>query len=481
MKSTGILTKSLLAVCLTTFFLSGEIQAQEELTQEQDEAVSDLKGDLREGMQTILDVRAKRKPDDWSIRNLVEEVERDLKACADSKVSNAIAFEITDYNDANQKKYKFTIAQVKAELPSWKAAAAQQKSEAAKKESDAQAAKATDEYREIAGDFMYMYNAHSDLFSDTFIKQVQSGDADALSQLEELGELRIPTPMDLRKGFQKCLDAKIPDGFVFDFENGKKYTMGQLKTLVPKWASIGEAAVAKANPSLADELMPEKQRGAKTSFSNAYLNAMSDLEDLKQGNTKGDLVYYQRYSIDPLKKALASAKASGLPSTAMIDTNSEPVTFAVASKKAETFEADLKKAFAQKDDQSAVFRNTQGPENMKRYEAFRAKYISGLSGDKLKVMEDILISNGLYSNEGPAFLDQWYDEGKKPIRTPQDFQKAKIWATTNYAYTNTDVLKQDPHWRVDAYHFDGMSLVNKTTTRGAGTSAPASEFKFKPK
>lgn len=155
--------------------------------------------------------------------------------------------------------------------------------------------------------------------------------------------------------------------------------------------------------------------------------------------------------------------------------------FADAAKKVDTYELELKKAFDIKDDNVARFKANAPAEFVKRYETQRAKYINGLTGDKLRIMEDILISKSVYSQANYGFLDQYFDVGKKRINTPQEFASAKIWAVSDYGYTNTDVLKTDPHWSTYIYHFDGMKLINETRNRGPGTTAPASEFVFKPK
>lgn len=146
-------------------------------------------------------------------------------------------------------------------------------------------------------------------------------------------------------------------------------------------------------------------------------------------------------------------------------------------KKAEIFEKDFKQPVDQKDDPMNVFINTQPPANLARYEKFRSAYTKGLAEDKLLLMNEILITNVAYGQDPPRFLEQYYTENKVPITSPEDFAKAKIWSTTNCVYANTDVLKTDPHWRVYISHFDGMKLINITSKRGSGITAPVREFK----
>lgn len=446
--------------------------AAQELTWQQDEAASDLKRVMRENMRIVLSLRSGQSVTSDEVRQLVESTDEALKNCLDTKVPDSYSFETTNY--ADNSKVSFTIKEIRNELIKWKAA--QSKTSKLPTATEDKSKKDQAQYDGIAGNLISAMKGRGDFFNDAFVKKLRAGDSWALQQLEEYGKFRIPTRMDLKSELQNCINAGIPDSYVFNLDNGKKLTMAQLKIMVPQWASEGEAAVYKADPSLMASSLSEDQRKAKILFENAFVGAMNDMRSVQRNENVADWAHYQKWTVTPLKSALVEAQRVQLPPNLLIGVNS-PISFSEAAKKAETFEKDFKLLFDQKDDPIKVFKNTQPPANLARYEKFRSAYTKGLTGDKLLLMDEILITNVVYAQDPPKFLEQYYTENKVPINSPEDFAKAKIWATTNYVYANTDVLKTDPHWRVYISHFDGMKLINTTSKRGSGTTAPLSEFK----
>jgi hypothetical protein len=154
--------------------------------------------------------------------------------------------------------------------------------------------------------------------------------------------------------------------------------------------------------------------------------------------------------------------------------------FSKVQAQAATIEADYKAAFAaDPNDKIGQFKASQPPECIKRYEAFKAEMTKGLSGDKLRIMNEEILITAVAYYDPPKFIVGYYGEGKKLLTTPEDFANAKIWATTDYVFASDDTLKTDPHWRVYVYHFDGMKVVHKTSDRGPGKVAPDSYFQFK--
>src|SRR3569623_1245024 len=105
-----------------------------------------------------------------------------------------------------------------------------------------------------------------------------------------------------------------------------------------------------------------------------------------------------------------------------------------AAEQAEKILAEFKTAVGQKDDKIATFKNGQTPENLMRYDAFRAEMTKGLSGDKLRIMEDVLIEGVVYAQDPPKFFIAYYGEGKKLMTKPEDFAAAKLWATPDNAF-----------------------------------------------
>ena len=219
------------------------------------------------------------------------------------------------------------------------------------------------------------------------------------------------------------------------------------------------------------------QQTAKTIFENNLFDAQEKLQELKLNTNVMTWEWYEEWTINPLKRSLAEAQRVKVPPTTPIGFD-KPVPFSVAADQAAKIDQEFRTAFRQKDDRLAVFRNGQTAENLRRYESFRAQYTHGLSGDKLRIMdEEILVNGVVYAQDPPKFFIAYYGEGKKLLTKPSDFANASVWATADYVYASDDALKRDPHWRAEVHHFDGMKLVKTTSHRGAGKSAPESLFR----
>jgi hypothetical protein len=220
----------------------------------------------------------------------------------------------------------------------------------------------------------------------------------------------------------------------------------------------------------------EDQQTAKTIFENNLFDAQEKLQELKLGEGVMEWSWYREWTIEPLKKAIVEAQHAKVPPTTMIGFGKQ-VPFTEAVQQALKIEQEFKRAFQEKDDPAAIFRNGQTPANLKRYEAFKAQFTKGLSGDKLRIMNGILMQGVVYAQDPPKFFIGYYGEGKKLLTTPEAFAKAAVWATADYAYASDDTLKRDPHWRAEVHHFDGMKLVKTTNHRGPGKSAPEALFR----
>lgn len=464
---------------LPVMILSSLLSYGQDLTDEQDDAVRGLKSSVQEGLPAILAVRAKKQPEEGQMKTLVAETEKYLKDCATQKVPDTYEFEVVDYSNDKWPRIKFSVKSLKTELASWKSASNAQVAASSKQAAETQNAEQQKQFQYKANSFIERYNNNAQLFTDEHLKGLEAGDEAALDKMTFNGNFLFPTLMDLRSEFQKCLDANISDNFVFQFDGGKKYTMAQLKVLVPKWATTGEKAVLKADPELAEQQLPVEVRTAITLFKNAYSELGTSLENLKNGNTNtnNEWAYYEK-EISEANAALAKVKRVNAPLTTNIGYQ-KPITIAEAEKQLPTLATKMKAAFAIKDDDVARFKAYQSPERIKSYEKLRAQFASVLTGDKMAKMELMIVHEGVFG-ANPYLGGKFYDVGKKEIKTPEEFAKAKIWATTWTSYADNDYLKNDPHWRIDAWHFDGMKLVNETSWRGDGTTAPNSEFVYRP-
>jgi hypothetical protein len=247
-----------------------------------------------------------------------------------------------------------------------------------------------------------------------------------------------------------------------------------MKTMI-HYLTASAIAILAMNSLEAQELDVEQQT-AKTIFENNLFDAQEKLQELKLNTNVMTWEWYEEWTITPLQRSIVEAQRTRVPPTTPIGFD-KPVPFSVAVQQAARIEQEFRTAFKQKDDPLAVFRNGQTPENLKRYERFRAQYTRGLSGDKLRIMsEEVLVNAVVYAQDPPKFFIAYYGDGKKLLTTPADFANASVWATADYAYASDDPLKRDPHWRADVHHFNGMKLLKTTSHRGAGKVAPEAVF-----
>lgn len=242
-------------------------------------------------------------------------------------------------------------------------------------------------------------------------------------------------------------------------------------------AAVGVLTIMSTDISEAVDLN-EDQQTAKTIFENNLLDAREKLQELKTDSPHLDWKWYQEWVTEPLKRSAADAQKAGVPASTPIGYN-DPIPFSKAIDEAARIEGDIKFAFGMNKDPMWKFRNGQTPENLKRYEVFRAQFAKGLSGDKLRIMDEILITAVVYAQDPPKFFIGYYGEGKKLLTRPEQFASSRIWATSDHVYASDDTLKRDPHWRITVHHFDGMKLVHTTNERGSGTEAPIGLYAYR--
>ncbi len=99
--------------------------------------------------------------------------------------------------------------------------------------------------------------------------------------------------------------------------------------------------------------------------------------------------------------------------------------------------------------------------NKKQLEDELAPYRKVLSGDRLKVFNEVFAAGG-----------HAFGEGGVSLKTPEDMLKARIWANVGQPKN----FSGDTRWEMATYHWDGMKLIDMTTTRGKGETPPASAF-----
>jgi hypothetical protein len=168
-----------------------------------------------------------------------------------------------------------------------------------------------------ARDFITVYNSRQAFLNDTFINRIKAGTRKTLAELKR--HRFPPTLMDLRLQFAACLMAGVPDQYVFVMNDEQRYTLQQLKHLVPEWAAIAENALIESDPALADKLMSATQWNAKSAFEVAFANAMNELRDLKKAKQAPvHFSHYQKWIIDPLEKAAEHVKEVSTPRNSLI-------------------------------------------------------------------------------------------------------------------------------------------------------------------
>lgn len=164
--------------------------------------------------------------------------------------------------------------------------------------------------------FIKIYNDRANFFSDEFIKKVKKSDRKALKELQRFP--MPPTQMDLRTDLNYCVQAKISDDYIFKMNDGKQYTMIQLKKLVPEWASLAETVLMASDPALADKLMTPVQWNAKAAFEVTFTSAMNELKDIRKTKQMANADHYMKWIISPLKKAIDHAKAVNPPGNSLV-------------------------------------------------------------------------------------------------------------------------------------------------------------------
>jgi hypothetical protein len=165
--------------------------------------------------------------------------------------------------------------------------------------------------------FIRFYDARATFFSEAFIKKLKDGNRKALSELQRHSVQ--PTHMDLRQELAKCVKANISDAHPFQMNDGKRYTMQELKQLVPEWTLIAEKALMESDPALADKLMSPVQWTAKVAFEVTFVSAMNELRDIKKARqADGSYDHYMKWIINPLQKAIEQVKAVDPPGNSLI-------------------------------------------------------------------------------------------------------------------------------------------------------------------
>lgn len=465
------------------------------LNDEQAEAVRILERHIQDHIREIMQFQAGEKPDDHKLNELFIGTEKLLDECKSLKVAETATVEATEYE--NYTTVKFSIADLKAELKKWRGTAS--KAAGAKKEAEKETAKKAEQEKEAqalqklkdrAYPFISTFNDRLSFFEEGFVKKVKALDPIALASLLAGGRYMLPSYMDMREHLQKLIEIGLPDDLVLDFERNTSYSIAELKKLIPKWAEVGETAILASDPSLAFDRLPEESKRAKQELDETFEKANKTLNDLHYKGTDENWSYYQKNVIDPLKKAFSDAKKIKDVERYTVGTTGA-IPFEEAAKIIPSLEKRLKKAFEVKDDKIERFRNNlteyseeRFPGSLKRYDAQRAKFTKGLSGDKLSIMEDMLMKESLssYTSEkGYGFRVTFYDVDRVEIETAGDFAKAKIWGYEYSDFASDDYLKLHPRWYVWIKHFDKMKLVNETKKQGNGIEVPASEYVFKPK
>ena len=194
--------------------------------------------------------------------------------------------------------------------------------------------------------FVRLYDARVSFFTDSFIKRVKEGNRKALVELQRYA--LPPTQMDLRLEFAACLKTNIPDDHLFQMKDGKRYSMQDLKRLVPEWASIAEKALMESDPALADKLMSPAQWNAKSAFEVTFVSAMNELKDIKKTKlASASLAHYIKWTITPLEKAIEQVKAVDPPANSLIGYG-ERISLNEAMAIAETLREEFQKELTDK-------------------------------------------------------------------------------------------------------------------------------------
>ena len=144
--------------------------------------------------------------------------------------------------------------------------------------------------------------------------------------------------------------------------------------------------------------------------------------------------------------AIDDAIGKGLGASQSLDVNGKKMTLAEAREM----------CVAVRDKGKKFFGDMVADEEA-QYQPFRQV----LTGDKLKLYNDRLKKYKLYGLDG------------KVLKTPEAYAKSDLWCTTG---VNRDSIV--PVWSVDCWHFKGMAMEGKVTTKtGSGDEAPSAAFR----
>jgi hypothetical protein len=186
--------------------------------------------------------------------------------------------------------------------------------------------------------FVKKYNSNTIFFTDAFIRKIRNGNRRALAELKN-SELP-PTLMDLRAELAACVKEHVADDHVLQMNDSKRYTIAELKRLVPEWAALAETALMESDPALADKLMTREQWNAKSAFEVTFLTALNEVNTIKELKGGTDFEYYRKWVIAPLKLAMEQIKRLTPPGNALIG-HSGNMPLAKAMKLAENMEAQF--------------------------------------------------------------------------------------------------------------------------------------------
>lgn len=194
--------------------------------------------------------------------------------------------------------------------------------------------------------FIRFYDARATFFTDAFIKKLKDGNRKALTELQR--HSLQPTQMDLRQELVKCLKANIADAHTFQMKDGKRYTLQELKRLVPEWSLIAEKALMESDPALADKLMSPVQWNAKAAFEVTFISAVNELRDIKKARqAEGNYDHYVKWTITPLQKAMEQVKAVNPPGNSLIGYGNR-IPLSEAMSIAENLPEEFKKVLIEK-------------------------------------------------------------------------------------------------------------------------------------
>jgi hypothetical protein len=190
--------------------------------------------------------------------------------------------------------------------------------------------------------------------------------------------------------------------------------------------------------------LPPEQQEAFESLAQSYNTLMNTLELGEEGDE--DARRHGEVSLRNLQEAIRQADAAGVPDSAGFTIGGFP-RITVAGVKAKVAEM----AAATQQNVAAV-RAADA--------AKRAPFAAALSGDKLRIFDEVFGVSLVCSGRNG-----------RTLYTPQEYAASPIWAKTTY---NGNVYP--PTWTVTVYRFDGMRLVGTERKTGTGSGAPSSAY-----